>query len=268
MGRVPRQYRGLTGLPDYGSALLATWRQAASEVGTFDYVPFTKENIVHHGHQLRRLGITQRLLDVKNIPDIIYTYRARADLPGEILEHGHFAIIGRGKGLYAFVKIPKANRIRIPGRMKERNCKNEIPAWVKPYMSKDEQGMLTTVCANNLVARHLGLKRAYRLQSHLRLGVEQYGQVEVDEVYLGESHKGIHVGIAVEAKDQKENDLLNVSQLFGTSQALRQLFPQIEHRLLGVKPDPQGAICICEFATPEQVSGLREAGEWLRYDLT
>ncbi len=71
MGRLPQQYRGLTGLSDYESALLATWRQAASEVGTLDYVPFSKENIVHHGDQLRRLRITQRPLAVKNIPDVI-----------------------------------------------------------------------------------------------------------------------------------------------------------------------------------------------------
>ena len=179
-----------------------------------------------------------------------HTFRARADLPGERLEHGHFAIIGRGKGLYAFAKIPTANRIKIPESLRDCKCRNAIPAWVKPYMSKDEQGMLTAVCANNLVARHLGLKGAYRLQSHLRLGVTQYGQVEVDEVYVGESHNGIHIGIAVEAKDQNENDLLNVSQLFGTSQALRQLFPQIEHRLLGVKPDPQGAVSSANLPLP------------------
>lgn len=268
MNRVPPDYRGLTGSSNYELALLVTWRQAVSEVGTFDYVPFSKENIVHHGDQLRQLGIIQRQLAVKNIPDIIYTFRARADLPREILEHGHFAIIGRGKGLYAFAKIPKANRIRIPDSMRECKCKNEIPAWVNPYMSNDEQGMLTAVSANNLVLRHLGLEKAYRLQSHLRLGVRQYGQVEVDEVYLGESHNGIHVGIAVEAKDQNENDLLNVSQLFGTSQALRQLFPQIKHHLLGIKPDRRGAICICEFTTPANVSDLCEAGEWVRYDLT
>ena len=46
MDRVPPDYRGLTGLSNYELALLATWRQAASTVGTFDYVPFSKENIV------------------------------------------------------------------------------------------------------------------------------------------------------------------------------------------------------------------------------
>jgi hypothetical protein len=268
MASLPSYYANLVGSSEYELALLATWRQAKENCGNFDKVPFSKEDVVRHGDALRNRGILQRKLAVKNVPDIIYTYRARAELPGEILEHGNFAIIGRGKGLYAFVKIPRPNRIRLPDDMERSALKDALPKWVKPYMSKDEQGMLTSVSVNNLVLRHLRLKRAFRLQSHLRMSVDEYGQVEVDEVYLGKSQDGTHVGIAVEAKDQRDDDLLNISQLFGANRALRQLFPKIEHHLLGIKPGCGGkGICICEFTTPDDVSDLCEAGPWIRYDL-
>src|SRR5262249_8408718 len=157
--------------------------------------------------------------------------RARADLPPEILAHGHFAIIGRGKGLYAFVSIPSPNRFVLPAKMKVVQVPNKIPAWVRPYLVNDEQGMLTILQSNDLIAHYLGVKSSFRLQSHLRCSVPKYGQVEVDELYVGKSKQG-EIGIGVEAKDATPNDCLNVSQLFGTGQALKEKFPTLPRRLI------------------------------------
>ena len=48
----------------------------------------------------REHGIT-----VRNIPDIIYTYRARRSLPSRILSTGHWAIEPAGRGKYALAHV-------------------------------------------------------------------------------------------------------------------------------------------------------------------
>jgi hypothetical protein len=251
----------------YEMAMLATWREAAGASKSQEFIPFSKEQIVRHGEAFKLYSLGRGEFSVKNVPDIIYTYRAREDLPAEILANGHYAIIGEGKGEYGFARIPQPNRIIPPSEMAEVQVLNVVPAWVRPYMGNDEQGMLTKVATNELVAVHLGLKQAFRLQSHLRCGVPNYGQVEVDEFYAGETHEGEHVIVAVEAKDKSPNDLLNVSQLFGTSMALAYHFPHLKKRLLGVKPDTRDRICMCEFRVATKVVDLTPLGKWKAYKL-
>src|SRR2546422_2650583 len=239
---VPTLYKGLGRISnDYGAAFVATYREAKAQASDPSDIPFSKVRLVHHGSELVRHGISKRKLVVKNFPDALYTFRARADLPAEILRDGHFAIVGRGKGHYAFVQIPCPNRLCLPRNMKTVRLQNQIPAWVAGYMSNDEQGMLTRIQANDLIAKYLGLNESFRLQSHLRLGVKLYGQVEVDELYVGRTNAR-NVGIAVEAKNEAPADCLNISQLFGTAQALKALFPTVPKHLIGAKPDTSSRI--------------------------
>lgn len=129
--------------------------------------------------------------------------------------------------------------------------------------------MLTAIQVNNLVTKHLNLKAAFRLQSHLRAGVPKYGQVEVDELYLGKDEQDQLVAIAVEAKDRGPNDCLNVSQLYGTAQALRNIFSSLPHRLIGAKPDSANRPCLSEFTVAaNHPSEVKQVGEWCAYELT
>lgn len=261
-------YEGLNEISNvYQMVLLATWREARRKSPNPEDIPFSKEDVVRHGDVLRHQGISTRALAVKNVPDIIYTFRARADLPAEILATGHYAIVGRGKGRYAFVKLPRPNRILLPTKMTKVVMDTAIPKWARPYMTNDEQGMLTSIAVNQLVAKYLNLKVAFRLQSHLRVGVRNYGQVEVDELYVGETHKGKHVGIAVEAKDSSALDCLNVSQLFGTAQALRAHFGGMEHHLIGAKPNGANHICMGAFNIPPSADQLKQTKKWVAYEL-
>lgn len=266
---LPTIYRGFSGAENrYAMALLATWREARSKSSDHNWIQFTKEQIVHHGNELHRLNIVSQPLPVKNVPDIIYTFRAREDLPAEIRADGEVAIIGAGKGHYAFAKISQPNRFRLPKTMEEVEKKNTVPQWVHPYMGDDEQGTLTLVAENEIVKDYLGLADAFRLQSHLRMGVPKYGQVEVDEVYAGITKSGEHIIIGVEAKDKGPNDLLNVSQLFGTSQALLHIFPNLPtKKLLGVKPDTNGRVCVCEFSVAKKPSELKPLQAWKAYSI-
>ena len=155
---IPDLYKGLERIGnDYGAAFVATYREAKARASDPTDMPFSKERLVHHGNEILRLGISSRQVVVKNFPDALYTFRARADLPAEILADGHFAIVGRGKGHYAFVRIPVPNRMRFPTKMKSVRLQNQVPDWVRQYMSNDEQGMLTTIQANDLIAQYLGL---------------------------------------------------------------------------------------------------------------
>lgn len=105
------------------------------------------------------------------------------------------------------------------------------------------------------------------MQSHLRVGVADYGQVEVDELYVGRTAEG-NVGIAVEAKNAALEDCLNVSQLFGTAQAVKAQFPpQMPKRLIGAKPDTSGRICLAKFAVADHPAGITLARDWCAYEL-
>jgi hypothetical protein len=261
-------YRGLGGEGNaYEIALIATWRAALAASKHRDEIPFSKEDLVKHGDELRRLGITPRGAAVKNVPDIIYTYRARSDLPAEILAHGDYAIVGRGKGRYAFYKIQRPNRVSPPAQRMTVPVPDVIPKWARSFMTDDEQGMLTAIASNGLVARHLRLKRAFRLQSHLRCSVADYGQVEIDELYVGEDDAAKHVVVAVEAKDRSAHDLLNIAQLYGCAQALLERYPDHQLKLLGVKPVGDSAVVMCEFRVGRSPRDIREAGEWIEYQL-
>lgn len=264
-----RFYDGLETLTNrYARALLATWRQATEGGTQFDEVPFTKEDIVRHSERLTALGLGGPELNVKNLPDIIYSFRARAELPDEIARHGHYAIIGRGKGQYSFVCIPMPNRIVPPSGLKPIKLQNKMPQWTLQYAGSDEQAMLANINENELVAYHLKLRSAFQLQSHLRMGVRNYGQVEIDAIFVGEGRDGAHVGIAIEAKDVSENDRLNVSQVFGVARALDQLFPKIQRRLLGAKPTEDGGLLLCEFSTTSDVTKMKAVGKWVKYKLS
>jgi hypothetical protein len=265
---APKLYKGLDRISnDYGAAFVATYREAKAQSKDPSFIPFSKVRLVYHGSKLVHYGISKREHVVKNFPDALYTFRARAELPAEILADGHFAIIGQGKGLYAFVSIPFPNRFGLPVKMKIVKVRDKIPAWASSYLSKDEQGMLTKIQNNDLLSHYLGLDSAFRLQSHLRIGVKKYGQVEVDELYVGRTKAG-EVGIAVEAKSAAPDDCINVSQLFGTAQALKQLFaPDMPKYLIGAKPDTSNRICLAEFSIPDHPAQLTQIRDWCAYEL-
>ncbi len=267
MCNVNMLYDGLAGLNRYAMPLLATWRMAIARAPTLDDVPFTKDEVVTQADEILRLGLATGK-DIKNVPDIVYTFRARADLPAEILANGHYAIVGRGKGRYAFVRIPRPNRFpAVPAQLRRERVISRVPAWAGEYLGFDEQCMLSSVNTNDLVALHLGLRSAIQLQPHRRTTVQGWGQVELDGWYVGEGRDATHVGIAIEAKDEATGDRLNVSQLFGGALALRQDFPQLQQRLIGAKPSGGGRIMMCEFSVPDDVRDLREVSEWVEYEL-
>lgn len=61
------------------------------------------------------------------------------------------------------------------------------PGIVAKYAFNDEQALLAKVRYNRLVDIFTGVT-CYSLQNHLRTTVSEIGQVETDEIYVGEKH--------------------------------------------------------------------------------
>ncbi len=123
-------------------------------------------------------------LEIRNIPDIAYTYRTgRSPLPAEILKYGHWAIDGAGKGKYIFVKLNRSPYFDLPTDIEKVAIPDATPQVVLKYQSNDEQAMLARIRYNRLVDTFVGLT-AYQLQGHFRTTVQNLGQVEIDDLYL------------------------------------------------------------------------------------
>lgn len=142
----------------------------------------------------------------KNLGDVIYSFRYRAEAPQEIRQHEppgkEWVVFGAGKGKYRFVLV---RRVRVAPREGQRPIKilDSTPEIIRRYALKDEQALLAKIRYNRLVDLFLGIV-AYPLQSHLRTTVDDVGQIEIDELYVGVDKQGAHFVVPVQAKGAKD----------------------------------------------------------------
>lgn len=145
-----------------------------------------------------------KTLDIKapkNIGDLIYSFRYRADFPGRIVEScppGYeWSIRGVGKARYRFELVPE---LRIEPQVGRYQIKvpEATPEIVATYAQGDEQALLARVRYNRLVDIFTQLT-TYSLQNHLRTQVDGV-QFEVDELYVGVGKTGAQYILPVEAK--------------------------------------------------------------------
>ena len=165
------------------------WKASLTEV------PFSKDEVIEAAAKLD--------LRIKNLADVIYTYRSRRPMPGEILKTGNWVIAARGSGLYAFVKIVGETTVTIPDSLKVYPIPYAVPEIVAQNLARDEQGMLTIVRYNRILDVFSGLA-CFHLQSHIRTQIPEHGQVEIDELYVGVDKDGQGFVLPVEAKEEGE----------------------------------------------------------------
>jgi len=134
---------------------------------------FTKDQLVE---TCEKLGIT-----VKNIPDIIYTYRYRAELPESITQKGNWVITGKGKGKYAFVKLSRNPYAEIPTDLEIIPVPDATPSVVLKYSGTNEQSLLAKVRYNRLIDAFLGIA-AFHLQGHFRTFLNEVEQTPFGEI--------------------------------------------------------------------------------------
>lgn len=183
-------------------------------------IPFTRDELVEAASQL---GVKLP----KNLGDIIYTFRYRSDLPERIREKApddeEWVIKPAGRSRYAFVLTPIA-KIIPRDHLVVTKIPDSTPGLIEQYSLSDEQALLAKIRYNWLVDIFTGLT-CYSLQNHLRTYVENPGQVETDEVYIGVDKVGAQYVLPVQAKGS--SDLIGIIQIEQDFEICEYKFPTL-----------------------------------------
>ena len=220
--------------PDYDRIITTLFQQVRRRKGEAEVLPFSK----------RDLERCASAFGIKNVPDIIYSYRSRNQLPETILRTGNWVIEGRGKSEYAFVRITVSPHIDLPRDLGAIDIPDATPEIVERYSGSDEQGLLARIRYNRLVDVFTSVT-AYLLQSHLRTTLKQVGQIEIDDLYLGVDTDGRWYILPVEAKGPKER--IGRVQISNMTAFAQQRFPELTLRPLAAQEFTYGSIFFFEF---------------------
>lgn len=148
----------------------------------------------------------------KNLGDVIYTYRYRQMLPEPILasqpDGKYWLILGAGDAVYRF-RLSNIAYIYPNRGLLVRKIPDATPEIISQYALTDEQALLAKIRYNRLIDIFLGIA-TYSLQNHLRTKIPNYGQIEIDELYVGIDSRGAQYIVPVQAKGGK--DVLGVIQ--------------------------------------------------------
>jgi hypothetical protein len=203
---------------------------------------------------------------INNIPDIPYHYRTgRSDLPDEILSTGNWVIEGVGKGKYAFVRLERAPYIHVPDDLYITEIPEATPDIVLKYGGEDEQAILTKIRYNRLIDIFLSIT-AYHLQGHARSSVQDIGQVEIDDLYVGVDTEGRWYVMPVEAKSIGPEERLGVVQIRQMILFAKQSYGELALRPVGVKPLEDGSYVLLEFDDEEELETIA-VKRYARYKL-
>lgn len=186
------------------------------------------------------------------MPDLIYTYRARRQLPAEITASGHWAIEPCGKGSYAFRLLKNPSHFAVPfADYAPVDIYNAIPEVVEGLLRHDEQSLLTRLLYNRLIDIFTGLT-CFHIQNHYRSFVLGVGEVELDALYVGVDRSGaLHV-LPIEAKSQDEHEMMGRIQVAHMAKLVRQDFAALRRRILAAKALSDGTLGIVEFDDSEE----------------
>ncbi|HTV63440.1 MAG TPA: endonuclease [Verrucomicrobiae bacterium] len=183
----------------------------------------------------------------KNLGDLIYSFRYRADLPEAIRKcagAGETWIIRpAGMGKYRFVLAPDKPLLPNPN-LAVTKVPDATPGIVAKYAFNDEQALLAKLRYNRLVDIFTAVT-CYSLQNHLRTTVPELGQVETDELYVGVDKKGAHYIFPVQAKGG--TDRLSVVQIEQDFAVCKNKFPSLICRPVGALFIASDVIALFEF---------------------
>src|SRR5947207_569366 len=170
--------------------------------------PFSMDDI---RHAIATVSKTSPGYKENNVADVRYQYTSgRRPLPPSVDRLGPWAILGRGKAQYAFVKLTTATEIEIPKDLHTILLPDATPEIVLEYAGEDEQGLLAKINYNRLLDIFLQIT-CYHLQNHWRTSIKGKGQCEIDDLYVGLDIDGKQFVMPVEAKGP--NDSLSKTQI-------------------------------------------------------
>jgi hypothetical protein len=237
-------------LTDYDKIITRLFLSKFEEKAT--EIEFTKDELVSEARELQ--------IPLRNPPDIVYTYRSRADLPAVIRQKGNWVIRPKGKGKFSFFKSKRRPFAEIQKNLRAIEVLNAVPEIVEKYAQEDEQTVLTAIRYNRLVDI-LTKVTCFHLQSHARTTIEGEGQIEIDDIYVGIDREGTSYIIPLEAKSSDERDKLGWIQVSNMVKFARQNYPELKCRPVAAKPVEHNMIHLIEFednSDSEQISIVQE----------
>lgn len=165
-----------------------------------------KTEFVFERDELEEVCKELKIKRPKNLGDVIYTFRYRRALPKSILDtqpkDRGWLILGDGDARYRF-RLNKLTHIYPTHGLLVRKIPDATPEIISRYALSDEQALLAKVRYNRLIDIFLGIT-AYSLQNHLRTKISNYGQIEIDELYVGLDSRGAQYIVPVQAKGGKD----------------------------------------------------------------
>jgi hypothetical protein len=209
-----------------------------------------KEGLTSVNFERKEIISTARELDIDlplNIGDIIYSFKFRTPLPPKIQEKApegkQWVIVSKGRSLYAF-EAKNLSRIIPDPMLTITKIPDATPGIVMMYALDDEQALLTKLRYNRLLDIFTGVT-CYSLQNHLRTTVQNIGQVETDEIYVGIDKKGAQYVFPVQAKGG--TDELGVVQIEQDIALCLNKFPNLKCRAIAAQFMQEGVIAMFEF---------------------
>lgn len=178
---------------------------------------------------------------------MIYSFRYRTPLPATIRESAPdkkvWIIRAAGRSKYRFVLVSDIPLIPNPN-LSVTKVPDSTPGIIVKYAFSDEQALLARVRYNRLIDIFLGIA-CYSLQNHLRTTVQEMGQVETDEIYVGVDKSGSHYVIPVQAKGG--TDRLSRVQIEQDIALCADKLPELICRPIGAQFMQQDNISLMEF---------------------
>lgn len=209
-------------------------------------IPFTREELVL---ATGKLGFER----IKNLGDIPYSFRFRRELPEQIQQTApggsEWIIVGSGIGQYQF-RLASPGKIAPTPHIKPIKVPDATPEIVRHYApGKDEQALLTRSRYNRLVDIFTGIT-CYSIQNHLRTTVDEIGQVEVDEIYVGINKRGTHFVIPCQAKSP--GDRFGIVQVMQDIALCEERYPHAICKPIALQFTNDDGVAILELAVVDQ----------------
>jgi hypothetical protein len=217
---------------------------------------FSREDIVRVA---KKIGM--RL--PKNLGDVIYSFRYRAELPESIRVKApsgcEWIIRPAGRSQYVFVTATAAT-IQPNVSLVETKIPDATPGIIAMYALSDEQALLAKLRYNRLIDIFTGVT-CYSLQSHLRTFVANLGQIETDEIYVGVDKRGVHYVFPVQAKGAKEK--ISVVQIEQDIAMCASKFPSLICRPIAAQFMKQDLIALFELEQTKSGLGISSEKHYL-----
>ncbi|MGA2975206.1 MAG: endonuclease [Spirochaetia bacterium] len=215
-------------------------------------VSFTREELLHAAQEAK-------IKVPKNIGDLVYSFRYRYELPETIKKKApvglSWIIRPSGRSLYAFVAVSEPHIEPNPALMETR-IPDSTPGIISMYALNDEQALLAKLRYNRLIDIFTGVT-CYSLQNHLRTFVDEVGQIETDELYVGVDKRGAQYVFPIQAKGSR--DKINVVQIEQDIAMCSQKFPALICRPIAAQFTSDNLIAL--FDMQQGRDGLRIASE-------